>query len=270
MNDSLSAPLGPIRSETRETRKIEYLSPPAQVSMADAWYQIAALEHFWIRRRFQVFQQLAGDLVAKAKEIAEIGCGHGILQRQIEDAYGRAVTGFDLNDFALRQNISRKSLVCCYDIFQADESLKQKFDLLFLFDVLEHIDDEDRFMKAVLFHLHPKGHLVINVPAAQWLYSAYDRAAGHVRRYSLSSLRETAERNRLRLKTGTYWGLPLVPPLLVRKVLLLGETDPDKIIASGFATRGETVNAMMGALSRCEKIPQALVGTSVLAVFSLS
>lgn len=147
MKDSLSTPLGPIRSETSEMRNIEYLSPPAQVSMADAWYQIAALEHFWIRRRFQVFQQLAGDLVAKAKEIAEIGCGHGILQRQVEDAYGRAVTGFDLNDFALRQNISRKSLVCCYDIFRAEQSLKQKFNLLFLFDVLEHLDDEDRSLR---------------------------------------------------------------------------------------------------------------------------
>lgn len=268
MEDSLSTPLGPTRSESAETRKIEYLSPAVKVSMADRWFEIAALDHFWVRRRFQVLQLVAGNLIKAAVEIAEIGCGHGLVQRQIEDAYGKEVTGFDLNDFALRLNISRKSRVCCYDIFQQEESLRQKFDLIILFDVLEHIEDEDRFLKAVLFHLRPKGRVVINVPAGQWLYSGYDRATGHVRRYSMRSLRETASRNQIEVNACTYWGLPFVPALLVRKfILLMGNRDPG---ASGFATGGEAVNEMMGALSRCERIPQAITGTSVMAVFSRS
>src|ERR1700675_2325409 len=103
--------------ENPSQRKIEYLSSPAEVSMADCWFEIASIEHFWVRRRFDVLRTLAGDLIASAKEMAEIGCGHGLLQKQIEDGYGREVAGFDLNEYALKQNVSRRSSVSCYDIF---------------------------------------------------------------------------------------------------------------------------------------------------------
>ena len=238
--------------------------------MADRWFEIASLDHFWIRRRFQVFQRLAGQFVSQARAMAEIGCGHGLLQRQVEDTYGREVSGFDLNDFALRQNVSRASRLFCYDIFQAEASLCQRFDLIFLFDVLEHIADEDRFLRALLFHLHPSGRLVINVPAAQWLYSAYDRAAGHVRRYSMKSLCAAAARNGLEMTAATTWGLPLVPSLILRKLWLIGKRDEAKIITAGFDMRGPAINSMMEFVSRCEWIPQRLLGTSLLAVFSLA
>jgi methylase of polypeptide subunit release factors len=84
--------------------------------MADRWFEVAGIDHFWIRRRFEVFRRLAGELVANAREIAEIGCGHGLLQLQLETAYDRAVAGFDLNEVALKQNVSRRSAVNCYDI----------------------------------------------------------------------------------------------------------------------------------------------------------
>ena len=128
--------------------------------------------------------------------------GHGLLQRQIEDVYAREVMGFDLNDYALKQNVSRRSRVCCYDIFQKDTVLQGKFDVIFLFDVLEHMSDEHLFLNAVLFHLKPQGKLVINVPAGQWAFSSYDNAAGHLRRYSIRTLSESAERNGRKRKNG--------------------------------------------------------------------
>ncbi len=99
--------------------------------------------HFWIRRRFEVLQQLHGHRITEAKEIAEIGCGHGLLQKQIEDNYGREVSGFDLNEYALRRNISGRSKLYCYDILQREPALQGRFDLIFLFDVLEHVQQED-------------------------------------------------------------------------------------------------------------------------------
>ncbi len=111
--------------------------------MADWWFGIATIDHFWIQRRFDVLRRLAGSLIPIAGEIAEIGCGHGLLQRQIEETYGREVTGFDLNEFALKQSLARLSNIFCYDIHQQDPSLRQRFDLMFLFDVLEHMADED-------------------------------------------------------------------------------------------------------------------------------
>jgi SAM-dependent methyltransferase len=247
-------------------RNIEYLSAPAAVRMADQWFEIAAMDHFWVRRRFDVLQRLAGGLISGAREMAEIGCGNGLLQRQIEEAYGREVTGFDLNEFALRQNLSRVSKVCCYDIYQEDAALRERFDLIFLFDVLEHMTDEDRFFKALMFHLGPGGKVVVNVPAGNWAYSAYDEAAGHVRRYSIATLRAAAGRNDLEVTNWSYWGLPLVPALALRKLWLMGEQDQEKIISAGFDARTPAINGMLRFLSRCEWIPQKFLGTSLMAV----
>jgi SAM-dependent methyltransferase len=248
-------------------RAIEYLSPPASVSMADRWFEIASLDHFWVRRRFEVLRRLAGDLIPAAKNMAEIGCGHGLLQRQVEDHFSKPVTGFDLNDFALKQNISRSSAVCCYDIFQRQPSLRQRFDLIFLFDVLEHLPDEQKFLDAVTFHLAPQGRLILNVPAGQWAFSAYDVAAGHQRRYSIESLTAAASRNHLQLESCTYWGLSLVPTLALRKLWLLGKKDLSQIISEGFDARNPALNAVLGFLSRCEPLPQKFLGTSLMATF---
>ncbi len=245
---------------------IEYFSQPAKVSMADEWFAVAAIDHFWVRRRFGVFQRLAGDLIPGAREMAEIGCGHGLLQRQIEEAYGRGVTGFDLNEYALKQNLSRISKVCCYDIYQRDATLRHQFDLIFLFDVLEHIADEDGFFDALMFLLAPGGNVVVNVPAGQWAYSAYDEAAGHVRRYSIGTLQETASRNNLEVADWSYWGLPLTPILALRRLWLTGNRSRQGIISTGFAPRTPAINALLGFLSRCEPIPQKFLGTSLMAV----
>jgi SAM-dependent methyltransferase len=253
-------------SEFQEARTIEYLSPPAAVSMADQWFEVASVDHFWVRRRFQVLQRLARAIIERSQAMAEIGCGHGLLQRQIEDAFQKSVTGFDLNDYALKRNISRNSRVCCYDIFQQDAALHQRFDVIFLFDVLEHLSDEVKFLEAVCFHLAPQGRLILNVPAGQWAFSAYDEAAGHQRRYSIRSLREVAGRKGLQVEDWTYWGLPLVPTLAIRKLWLLGKKDQAQIISEGFDTRNSALNLALGSLSRCEPIPQTLLGTSLMAI----
>lgn len=249
---------------------ITYLSAPAAVSMADRWFEIASIDHFWVRRRFEVLQHLGDDFIPAANHIAEIGCGHGLLQLQLENEYGKEVTGFDLNEVALKQNVSRISKVCCYDIFQQLPTLRQSFDVIFLFDVLEHISDEQAFLKAVLFHLAPHGKLVINVPAGQWAFSKYDEAAGHLRRYSIETLREAALANNLQLQNWSYWGLPLIPTLAVRKLWLLGQRDQSKIISTGFDSRSSALNQMLLMLSRCELLPQQLMGTSFMAVFENS
>src|SRR5215471_12398609 len=124
---------------------IEYLSEPLAVSMGEQWFEIAAMDHFWVVRRFHVLQALGGEIIGNAKEIGEIGCGNGLLQRQIEIGYARGVTGLDLNEYALKRNVSARSRVCCYDIRDRKPEFAGSFDLIFLFDVLEHITDEYAF-----------------------------------------------------------------------------------------------------------------------------
>jgi SAM-dependent methyltransferase len=236
--------------------------------MADDWFEVAPLDHFWMRRRFEVLQRQAGDIVRDAKQIAEIGCGHGAVQRQIEDFYGREVSGFDLHEAALKGSLSQISPIYCYDIFDRNPQIEAKFDLIVLFDVIEHLKDEDAFLSAVEYHLAPKGRLLINVPALQFLFSRYDVAQGHFRRYSLAGLESLAKRNGWRVESSTYWGLPMVPLLWLRKQWLKGQSE-DAVVSSGFATQG-AMNKILLHTSRYELIPQRFLGTSVMAVLQKS
>ena len=245
-----------------EHHPISYLSPPMPVNMGDWWFDIATEGHFWIRRRFDVLRQLTDTVLRKSRVAAEIGCGNGLLQKGIEDCYGISVTGFDLNEVALQKNVSRLSPLYCYDIHQRNPEFAAHFDLLLMFDVLEHITDESTFLQSVKFHLADGGNLLINVPAHQFLYSDYDRAAGHIRRYSVSHLRKVVEENGFEIDALTYWGLPLVPLLLARKGISMQRSNGK----AGFDSRGSTINTILSLLARCEPLPQKFLGTSLMAV----
>ncbi len=243
-------------------RRIEYLSRPTPVNMGDWWFDLACSNHFWIRRRFDVMKKLADPMIRRAKRVAEVGCGHGLLQKGLEEYYGIPVAGFELNDLALKKNISRCSPLCCYDIHDRLPRFCAHFDLILLFDVLEHIEDESSFLQSVRFHLADSGVLLVNVPAIERFRSDYDRCAGHVRRYSASQLKRVLERNGFRIESYSYWGLPLVPLLLARKAIHLRNGDG----SSGFDPKWAPINKFLGILSRMEPLPQHLLGTSVMIV----
>lgn len=245
-------------------RSITYLTPPTPVSMGDWWFDIATEDHFWIRRRFAVMRRIADSVLKESRSIGEIGCGNGLLQKNVEDYYKKSVSGFDLNEFALQKNVSQLSPLYCYDIHQRNPEFREHFDLLFLFDVLEHIESESNFLQSLKFHLNDAGSLIINVPAHQYLYSDYDRAAGHIRRYSLDHLAMVAKQNGFEISAVTYWGMPLVPLLLARKAMSMHRTDGK----SGFDPRGRTINGMLASLARCEPLPQKVFGTSLMAVLT--
>src|SRR5205085_671077 len=111
--------------------------------------------HFWIRRRLAVLRRLTAKFPWSSSKLAEIGCGSGLVQRQIEDEFGTTVDGFDLNETALKQSVCRLSSRFCYNIHARNPALESTYDGIILFDVLEHLDHDKEFLMAALFHLKP-------------------------------------------------------------------------------------------------------------------
>jgi 2-polyprenyl-3-methyl-5-hydroxy-6-metoxy-1,4-benzoquinol methylase len=67
-----------------------------------------------------------------------------------------------------------------------------RFDTILYLDVLEHIEDDRGELERAAAHLSPGGHLAVLAPAFQFLYSPFDRAIGHYRRYTASTLSAVA------------------------------------------------------------------------------
>lgn len=66
--------------------------------------------------------------------------------------------------------------------------MKDRFDTILYIDVLEHIENDKDELTLVAQHLLPGGRIIILSPAHQWLYTPFDEAIGHVRRYNKKSL----------------------------------------------------------------------------------
>ena len=70
----------------------------------------------------------------------------------------------------------------------ADLRPDQQFDSILYVDVLEHIEDDCGELAGAVRHLRADGTLIVLSPAHQFLYTPFDRALGHFRRYSRRSL----------------------------------------------------------------------------------
>jgi len=81
---------------------------------------------------------------------------------------------------------AKKLSSCCRVHIGTLEDLPAEalFDTIMYIDVIEHIEDDQRELALAYQHLAPNGILIVLVPAYQWLYSSFDKAIGHYRRYT--------------------------------------------------------------------------------------
>ncbi len=66
------------------------------------------------------------------------------------------------------------------------------FDTVLYIDVLEHIEDDRGELAAAAKFVAPEGHLMVVSPSHNWLYTSFDFAVGHFRRYNRKMLRTVA------------------------------------------------------------------------------
>ena len=89
-------------------------------------------------------------------------------------------TRFDKED---RVRIHTRGVETCQDDFQ-----KGSIDSAIMVNVLEHIEDDTTTLIDIAEILKPGGHILLFVPAMQFLFSELDRREGHFRRYHLDAL----------------------------------------------------------------------------------
>jgi SAM-dependent methyltransferase len=64
-----------------------------------------------------------------------------------------------------------------------------KFDTILYIDVLEHIEDDREELEDAALRLRSGGRIIVLSPAHQWLFTPFDAAIGHFRRYNRRMLR---------------------------------------------------------------------------------
>lgn len=248
-----------------DSSQIEALSAASSVNMADQWYEHATPDHFWMQWRLKVLLDVTSKFELGDK-LLEIGCGSCVARDQLENALSLPIDACDLNLHSLQLAGPARGRLYVYDIFDQRAEWQNHFSSIFLLDTLEHIDEPAAFLNAIRYHLRPGGYLVINVPALQPLYSAYDSIAGHVKRYTKSLLSSELQSGGFKLVESRYWGISMIPVLSLRKAM--GKIwNRDKVIANGFQP-SSTTDAILRSLMNVERsvTRNPVLGTSLTAV----
>jgi SAM-dependent methyltransferase len=160
--------------------------------------QLARIEdrHFWFCARNDLIFGLARRISSSLKPcnlVLEIGCGTGNVLRALEAACPNcSLVGLELWFEGLKHARSRSGA----SLVQADirnSPFGKQFDMVGMFDVLEHISEDEETLRLVHNSLRPGGKLLLTVPAHQSLWSYFDEAAHHCRRYSADGIRKKLE-----------------------------------------------------------------------------
>lgn len=174
-------------------------------------------KHFWMASRRNVILSLFKRYVRESAEIIEIGAGTGNIAKFLfEKGYKKFAAG-DVHLEALDQ-AKRYGIQNRYQFDLIHPPFLEHFDVICLFDVLEHIDDEDAAARSIFKMLKPGGRVLVTVPAYMWLWSRQDAIASHRRRYRLEELKSIFSRNQFKILQARYFFMSLVPFLFVRSI----------------------------------------------------
>ena len=225
-----------------------------QGQFPELWYEIVEQNHFWfywrLRSLLKVIRKLRIDLNANHKGL-DIGSGNALLIKQMELLSLWAIDGCDISPKFIK-NTKIRGFYIQYDIFEKDKELKEKYDFVFLFDILEHLNDPKTFLEAAAFYLKKGGLIFINVPAFQTLYGKYDLAVGHKARYDRKSINSWLGSALFSIEDFRYWGMILYPLVLIRKLLTTYSNNNVKIITRGMKTPNKYINELLKYVANIE------------------
>lgn len=223
------------------------MNPNAYLDMADT-----EACHWWFSARRVLLSSIISRLTLPSNaRILEIGSGTGG-NLEMLSAFGR-VSALEMDETA-RSIANKKTLdhfdiragYCPTDIPFANE----EFDLICLFDVLEHIEEDFASLVAIKKLLADGGWILVTVPAYQWLWSKHDEFLHHKRRYSASDLREKIITAGLRAEKISYFNTLLFP-------LAVSARFKDRLLkapsASGIEVPADPLNALLYRIFSAER-----------------
>jgi SAM-dependent methyltransferase len=158
----------------------------AEIAYQGSELDVFAHAHNWKRYvRSQICEYLTGDVL-------EVGAGIGSNALAYVDGPHQRWVCLE-PDPQLASCISKNQALSECEVIigtVADLPTSDRFDSIIYMDVLEHIADDAGELRQSALRLRPGGRLVVVAPAHQWLFTPFDRAIGHYRRYNASMLRQ--------------------------------------------------------------------------------
>lgn len=183
-------------------------------SAYERWFEVE--QHFWrVGRRQFLIELIGGEppegAAGERPRVLDIGGACSILSQELKQ-FGDVVmvepdaptAAFAREQFGLDVRVGR---------LPHELGVEGPFDLITLFDVIEHVEDDLAALETARRLLRPGGKLVVTVPALMMLWGDHDVANHHFRRYEKAELRSVIERAGFRISRLSFF-ISLLFPLI--------------------------------------------------------
>jgi ubiquinone/menaquinone biosynthesis C-methylase UbiE len=188
-------------------------------------------EHFWFVTRNELIVGLANKYFPEARRFLEVGCGNGAVLRAVAQSRPwERLVGSELHPAGLAY--ARERLPSDVEFVQMDARnipATDVFDLTGVFDVIEHIEDDEAVLRGLRRVTQTGGGTIVAVPQHPWLWSRSDDVAHHQRRYRRSELEEKFRRNRFEVLFSSSFTAMLLPLMAASRLKGRGKENNDDI-----------------------------------------
>ncbi len=170
--------------------------------------------HKWILKEFEPFL---------GKTIAEVGAGNGSVSKLLLEKSINSLFAFEPSQNIyplLEKELRHEKRATVINDFFSPKYAQYSFDSIIYINVLEHIEDDKTELTNVLQTLKPNGHLLLFVPALEWLYSNLDSQIGHFRRYKKRELTKLVSEVGFNIVKARYFDMAGIIPWYINFVLL--------------------------------------------------
>lgn len=169
-----------------------------------------------------------GKNVSKKSNILDLGCGYGSFLYFLESYQYKNVSGVDISseELGVCRNFFKSYTFYQEDIFEFMHRTKEKFDVIYLSHVLEHIKKDKlfEFLEGIKNILKDDGYFVIVVPNSAAYFNAAANRYGdltHELGFTELSLRQLFMVAKFRhIEIRNFFGIGNILLNIVRKVTL--------------------------------------------------
>jgi len=209
-------------------------------------------ESFWFTSRNELIAWALRTYHRDAKSFLEVGCGTGFVLSGLAERFeAMDLSGSELFAEGLIFAQQRVPMATLMQMDAQNIPFREEFDAIGAFDVLEHIEDDERVLREMYAALRPGGLLLVSVPQHRWLWSPADDLAHHVRRYTARELPAKVRAAGFEVERSTSFVSLLFGPLAVSRLLARrrrGDYDP-----AGEMRLPTAANRVLGMIMAAER-----------------
>jgi ubiquinone/menaquinone biosynthesis C-methylase UbiE len=145
---------------------------------------------FWFEARNRLIVWALSRFFSDSQSLLEIGVGTGFVMRALREVLPQArLSASDVHVEGL--HFASRRLQNSIELFQMDAKcipFRREFDTICLFDVLEHIQQDEAVLSELTLALKPGGGVILTVPQHMFLWGPFDEIGYHKRRYAVHEL----------------------------------------------------------------------------------